>query len=147
VYLLIDTQIGGIDMPDKQKILVVDDNALLRTSLVPQLSGQGYDVRQASSGNDAIPMLHGGAYDLILLDLKMPYIDGFEVLKFVKGTFPNIKVVVVTAYADLTNVQKCRKLGADDVIGKPYNLEYLFKTIERVLKRKVGKEPLPSVTP
>jgi CheY-like chemotaxis protein len=134
-------------MAEKQRILVVEDDSPLREMLVQLLTTHGYEVREASSGNDAIPMLHGAEYKLIVLDLKMLYIDGFDVLKFVKSTFPETKVVVLTAYADLTNVQKCRKLGADDVIGKPYNLEYLFKTIERVLKKKTGNEIRPLVTP
>ena len=122
-------------MAEGKRILVVEDDNLLRMSLVQQLAGQGYDVLEASNGNEAIPMLHGAEYTLIVLDLKMPYIDGFEVLKFVKGTFPKTKVIVLTAYADLTNIEKCKALGADDVIGKPYDLEHLFNTIDTLLKQ------------
>ena len=124
-----------MDMSDKHRILVIEDENLLRNSLAQQLTEQGYDVREASSGDDAISMLQGAEYKLIVLDLKMPYIDGFEVLKFVKGTFPKTKVVVLTAYADLTNTQKCKGLGADEVLGKPYDIEYLLNTIDIVLKK------------
>jgi CheY-like chemotaxis protein len=122
-------------MADKQRVLVVEDDAQLRQTLASQLITEGYDVREASSGNEAIPMIHGAEYQLIILDLRMPYIDGFEVLKFIKATFPRTRVIVLTAYADLMNFRKCKELGADEVIGKPYDLEYLFETIKTILKQ------------
>ena len=122
-------------MADRSKILVVDDNALLRNSLSQQLGAAGYEVNQAACGSEALSMIKGGSYRLILLDLRMPYVDGFEVLTIVKDTLPNTRVIVVTAYNDLTTVQKCRKLGADEIIGKPFNIEYLFHTIELMLKK------------
>jgi len=113
-------------MAEKTRILVVEDDDQQRESMVENLTNAGYDVRDAASGNDAIPLLYGSSFNLVLLDLKMPYIDGFEVLKFVKGTFPRTKVIIITAYGDLTNIEKCKKLGADDVVEKPYNFEYLM---------------------
>jgi CheY-like chemotaxis protein len=122
-------------MADKTRILIVEDDVQLRETLASQLSDEGYDVREASSGDDAIPMAYGVEFNLILVDLKMPYIDGFDVLKFIKSTFPKTKVIVLTAYADLTNIQKCKSLGADEVIAKPYNIEYLFSVIQNVIHR------------
>ncbi len=113
-------------MVEKARILVVEDDEQQRESMVENLTNLGYDVREASSGNDAIPLLYGTSFNLVLLDLKMPYIDGLEVLKFVKGTFPKTKVIIITAYGDLTNIERCKKLGADDVVEKPYNFEYLM---------------------
>ena len=121
-------------MAEKARILVVEDDENLRESLVAQLMDIGYDVRQASSGDEAIPLAHGTRFDLIILDLKMPYVDGFEVLKFIKGTFPQTKVIVLTGYADLRNIEKCKNLGADEVIEKPYNLEYLLTIIGTYIK-------------
>jgi CheY-like chemotaxis protein len=121
-------------MTDKIKILIVDDNALLRATLTSELSANGYDVREASAGDTAIPMIYGTEFKFILLDLKMPYIDGFEVLKFIKGTFPKTIVIVLTAYADLANHQKCKNLGADEVVNKPYNISFLLSVIQRVTK-------------
>jgi CheY-like chemotaxis protein len=123
-----------MQMAEVNRILVVEDDEQLRATLTSQLSAQGYDVREASSGNVAIPMIYGAEYKLIVLDLRMSYLDGFEVLKFVKGTFPKIKVIILTAYADLTNFEKCKSLGADEVIGKPYEFEHLFDTIDKLLK-------------
>jgi CheY-like chemotaxis protein len=122
-------------MAEKARILVAEDDDLQRETLVALLSDEGYDVREASSGNDAIPLIYGVEFNLVILDLKMPYIDGFEVLKFIKGTFQKTKVIVLTAYGDLINIEKCRKLGADEVIGKPFNLGDLFTTIREVMKK------------
>jgi len=122
-------------MAEKARILVAEDDDLQRETLVAILSDEGYDVREASSGNDAIPLIYGVEFDLVILDLKMPYIDGFEVLKFIKGTFQKTKVIVLTAYGDLINIEKCKKLGADEVIGKPFNLGDLFTTIRDVMKK------------
>jgi DNA-binding response OmpR family regulator len=122
-------------MAENNRILIVEDDDQLRETLAVELADQGYDVRTASSGNEAIPITYGVELAVIILDLKMPYIDGFEVLKFVKGTFPLTKVVILTAYADLLNIEKCKKLGADEVIGKPYDLGHLFDTIHGMVKQ------------
>lgn len=121
-------------MNDKTQLLIVEDDEQIRESLVGHLSGEGYEVTQATSGNEAIPLAYGKEFNIVLLDLRMKYIDGFEVLKFMKCTFPKTKVIILTAYADLTNIEKCKTLGADEVIGKPFNLEYLFTMIDTTLK-------------
>ena len=121
-------------MASKLQVLVTEDDLQLRETLAQHLTEEGYDVFTAADGNEAIPMLHGRQFHLVILDLSMPYIDGFQVLQFIKATFPTTKVVVVTAYADLKNIKKSRELGADEVIGKPYNLAHLFEVIEKLLK-------------
>lgn len=117
-------------MADKQQILIVEDDNQIRESLSHHIANMGYAVRTATNGNEAIPCIQGKAYDAIILDLKMPYIDGFGVLQFVKSTFPQTKVIILTAYDGLKNTEKCRELGADEIIGKPYDLEYLFFRIK-----------------
>ena len=122
-------------MSDKLRILVAEDDKELRETLFTHLCDEGYDVTTAASGNEAIPLIYGKEFNVVVLDLKMPYIDGFEVLKFIKSTFPETKVLVLTAYADLGNIDECKKLGADEVFAKPYNLSDLFYAIENVMKR------------
>ncbi|MBI1805370.1 MAG: response regulator [Ignavibacteriae bacterium] len=122
-------------MSEKVRILVAEDDTQLRESLDHHLSEQGYDVTSASDGNEAIPLIHGREFHLVILDLKMPYIDGFEILKFIKSTFPNTKVIVLTAYADLMTTERCKSLNADEVIGKPYNVQDLFDVIEGMMKK------------
>ncbi len=120
-------------MADKSKILVVDDEESLRTVLSGELTGEGYDVRTASDGDEAIAELKKDSFDLLLLDIKMPRVDGFEVLKFVKEKNPDTKVVMLTAFADLKNPIEAKKLGAEDFVSKPYDLVDLLTTLERVL--------------
>jgi len=121
-------------MTDKIQILVVEDEDQIRESLIIHLSGEGYEASGAANGNEAIPLIHGKEFHIIVLDLKMPYIDGLDVLKFIKSTFPQTKVIILTAYADMKTTTKCRELGADEVIGKPYDLEFLMATIERMIR-------------
>lgn len=121
-------------MEAKDKILIVEDEDQLRKILSRQLSENGYEVREASSGNEAIPLTYGVGFNLVVLDLKMEYIDGFEYLKFVKGSFPGTKVIVLTAYGDLMNYKRCKEMGADEFISKPYDCNYLFYMIELLLR-------------
>jgi DNA-binding NtrC family response regulator len=120
-------------MADKSRILVVDDEEALRTVLGSELSGEGYEVDTASDGDEAISMVQNKKFDLLLLDIRMPKLDGFEVLKFVKKNFPAIKVIMLTGFADLKNAIESKKLGAEDFVSKPYDLVDLLTTIERVL--------------
>jgi DNA-binding NtrC family response regulator len=120
-------------MMNQRSILVVDDEEALRTVLSSELASEGYLVDTASDGDEAITTLTGKKYDLVLLDIKMPRVDGFEVLKFIKKTAPAIKVIMLTAFADLKNAIESKKLGAEDFISKPYDLVDLLTTIERVL--------------
>lgn len=120
-------------MSAKNRILVVDDEDALRTVLSSELEGEGYHVRSAADGQEAINILGNQEFDLILLDIKMPNVDGFEVLKFVKDRQPKTKVVMLTGFADLKNAIESKKLGAEDFVSKPYDLVDLLTTVERVL--------------
>ncbi len=120
-------------MPAKNRILVVDDEEALRVVLSGELEGEGYQVSSAIDGQQAINVLTTHEFDLILLDIKMPNVDGFEVLKFVKERWPKTKVVMLTGFADLKNAIESKKLGAEDFVSKPYDLVDLLTTVERVL--------------
>jgi DNA-binding NtrC family response regulator len=120
-------------MANKNRILVVDDEAALRTVLSSELHTEGYMVSTASDGDEAIDLLQSHSFDLILLDIKMPRVDGFQVLRYVKEKLPHIKVIMLTGFADLKNAIESKKLGAEDFISKPYDLVDLLATIERVL--------------
>jgi DNA-binding NtrC family response regulator len=97
------------------------------------LEGEGYKVSSAGDGAEAINVLKSDSFDLILLDIKMPNVDGFEVLKFVKESQPATKVIMLTGFADLKNAIESKKLGAEDFVSKPYDLVDLLTTVERVL--------------
>ena len=114
-------------------ILVVDDEDALRTVLSSELQSEGYSVVSASDGDEAISVLQQKSFDLVLLDIKMPRVDGFEVLRFLKERYPKTKVIMLTGFADLKNAIESKKLGAEDFVSKPYDLVDLLTTIERVL--------------
>ncbi len=120
-------------MPAKNRILVVDDEEALRIVLSAELDGEGYQVSSAGDGQEAINILGTKEFDLILLDIKMPNVDGFEVLKYAKEHCPKTKVVMLTGFADLKNAIESKKLGAEDFVSKPYDLVDLLTTVERVL--------------
>jgi DNA-binding NtrC family response regulator len=120
-------------MAKKRSILVVDDEDSLRTVLSSELINEGYEVRTASDGDVAIQEMGKASFDLVLLDIKMPRMNGFEVLKHIKENFGKTKVVMLTGFADLKNAIESKKLGADDFVSKPYDLVDLLTTIERVL--------------
>jgi DNA-binding NtrC family response regulator len=120
-------------MAKKSSILVVDDEDALRTVLGGELASEGYEVRTAADGDEAITELDKAPFDLVLLDIKMPRLNGFEVLKFIKEKHEKTKVVMLTGFADLKNAIESKKLGADDFVSKPYDLVDLLTTIERVL--------------
>lgn len=120
-------------MADNNSILVVDDEDALRTVLSTELASAGYKVGTATDGDEAISEVQNKKFDLILLDIKMQRVDGFEVLKFVKKNYPATKVIMLTGFADLKNAIESKKLGAEDFVSKPYDLVDLLTTIERVL--------------
>ncbi len=122
-------------MPAKGKILVVDDEEALRTVLSSELLAEGYGVETAVDGEDAVNILNEQDFDLILLDIKMKRVDGFEVLRHVKRIRPVTKVIMLTGFADLKNAIESKRLGAEDFVSKPYDLVDLLTTVERVLAK------------
>jgi CheY-like chemotaxis protein len=122
-------------MEKKVSILVAEDNEQLGKILVQVLNDQQYDATLALDGQLALFQLIDKKFDIIILDLKMPKVSGYAILKYVKTTIPATKVIVLTAYASLSNIEECTKLGADYVIPKPYDQEVLFQAIELLLKK------------
>lgn len=120
-------------MAEKRKILVVDDEDALRTVLSAELNSEGYDVGTAADGMEALTELRKSPYDLVLLDIKMPNMNGFEVLKVIKEQYAGTKVIMLTGFADLKNAIESKKLGAEDFVSKPYDLVDLLTTIDRVM--------------
>lgn len=120
-------------MSEKNRLLVVDDEESLRTVLSSELVSEGFKVQNAGDGDEAIAILDKEEFDLVLLDIKMPRVNGFDVLKHVKEKHPGTKVVMLTGFADLKNAIESKKLGAEDFVSKPYDLVDLLTTIERVL--------------
>ncbi len=116
----------------KFHILVVDDELIVRNSLKDWLEDEGYDVNIAASGQEALDLLKNGEYHLMLLDIKMPGMDGVEVLKKAKEAAPDLSVVMMTAYATVETAVEAMKEGAIDYLMKPFDLEVLIPMVTRV---------------
>jgi len=118
----------------KHKILVVDDEHLIRWSLEQNLKKQGYEVMTAGSGEDALRLLREDTPDLMLLDIQLPGINGMEVLEKVKEMDEEIIVIMVTALGVLETAVKAMRIGAYDYINKPFNLDELAIVIRKALE-------------
>ena len=120
----------------KPSLLIVDDDEIMRETLSDVLKKRGYDVISVGSGNGALSMIKKNLIDLILLDMKLPDVDGLEVLKKIKEFDTEILVIMMTAYSDVQTAVSSMKSGAYDYINKPFELEELRLLIEKGLETK-----------
>jgi two-component system, NtrC family, response regulator AtoC len=118
----------------KHKILVIDDEHLIRWSLEQSLRKQGNEVQTAASGEEGLRMVREDSPDLVLLDVQLPGIDGIEVLKKIKEFDEEIIVIMLTALGVLETAVKAMRLGAYDYINKPFNLDELAIVIRKALE-------------
>lgn len=119
-------------------VLVVDDNRLNRLKLQASLQAQGYQVTLADSGESALTQLREHPFDLVLLDIVMPGMDGYTVLETMKGesALQNIPVIVVSALDELDSAVRCIEMGAEDYLTKPFNAVFLKARLDSSLRRK-----------
>ncbi|HET57309.1 MAG TPA: sigma-54-dependent Fis family transcriptional regulator [Deltaproteobacteria bacterium] len=117
----------------KPRILVVDDNAINRENLLEMLSSDAGRVDVAGDGEEALRVFSDGMYDLVITDLKMPRLDGMELLKRLKEQDSGIVVIVVTGYASVSSAVEAMKLGAYDYITKPLKPDRVHLSVERAL--------------
>ncbi len=118
-------------------ILIVDDNPTNRDLLSRQVKAQGYQVATASDGKQAIEIIQTGAYDLILLDIIMPEINGYEVLKWIRaGSWRHIPTIMISAVDQIDSVVKCIEMGAADYLTKPFNSILLKARLGACLEQK-----------
>ena len=120
------------------RILVVEDDADLAVGLRNNLEIEGYDVRVATDGEAALAVAAGWKPALVVLDLMIPRIDGFGVLRALRARDPELAVLILTARGGETDKVFGLKLGADDYVTKPFGLLELLARIESVLRRRVG---------
>jgi len=113
----------------KGKILIVDDDPAVSNFLERFLTKKSYQVSTAKNGAEAIEITKKESPQLILLDIRLPEINGIEVLKEIKKINPAIGVIMITAVQEEEIAQEAMKLGADDYICKPFDLEYLENSI------------------
>jgi len=122
-------------MVESSKILVVDDEAPIREMIRKGLSQMGgINVEVAQSGLEAIDKIEKEVFDLVLTDLKMPGMDGIELLKTIKGTRPEVMVILMTAYGSIETAVEAMRIGANDFITKPIDLNELLIHISKAQK-------------
>jgi phosphoserine phosphatase RsbU/P len=123
---------------DSGRILVVDDNEMNRNMLSRRLIRRGYDVATADDGRQALGMMEEKDFDLVLLDVMMPEMNGYEVLEHLKAhdTWRHVPVVMVSALDEMDSVVRCIKLGAADYLPKPFNVTLLTARVEACLSMK-----------
>ncbi len=117
----------------KPSILIVDDEKLLLHSLKTALSRGGYQTLTAASGEEALESFRGNNPDIILLDVKLPDMDGMQVLKKIKAVDGNVPVIIMTAFSGIKGAVEAIKLGAHDYIAKPFDIEELKFVLARSL--------------
>ncbi len=115
-------------------ILLIDDDRDFRNTLKEILEGEGLLTEEAVSGQEGLERCRAKRYDIILLDLVMPGMDGLETLREIKQAVPNAKVILITAFATIDSAVNAMKLGATDYMSKSFNVMDFVMTIRRILE-------------
>jgi two-component system response regulator (stage 0 sporulation protein F) len=113
-----------------RKVLVVDDQMGIRILLGEVLQSAGYDTLDAPNGATAIELVGQEQPDVILLDMKMPGMDGLQTLKAIRGSESTAKIIMMTAYGELDLIQEAMAYGANSFLTKPFDIEAIREAIE-----------------
>ncbi|MBN2799558.1 MAG: sigma-54-dependent Fis family transcriptional regulator [Deltaproteobacteria bacterium] len=137
-----------------KRVLIVDDEPSIRKVLAAHLRKLGHEVETAEDGEGAVSALEAAPFHLVVTDLKMPGMDGMEVLAWVRRNLPELPVILITAHGTVDNAVEALKLGAFDYITKPFEQDELYGTIGKALATQArnaahlsggGRDPLPIV--
>lgn len=115
-----------------RSVLIIDDEPLMRVSMLDALAAEGYEVQEASNGDEGIKKTRASRYDVVITDLKMPGSNGLQVVQVCKECSPETEVVVITAHGSVDTAVQAMKLGAHDYLTKPFSMDELLLTVERV---------------
>ena len=121
-------------MKSRSHIMVVDDEEVMLTLLDRILKHEGYEVTTASDGNSALVLMKKRRPDLVILDIMMPGLDGFQVLDLIRRRY-DVPVIMLTARHEVTNLHDALALGADDYVRKPFSRLELMARIKAKLRR------------
>lgn len=139
--------IDGEDLSlSKPRVLVVDDDSSLREFLEIFLAKEGYKVASAASGKEAVKNVKNGGFSLVITDVRMPGMDGVELLKGIKAIDPGLPVVLITAFASLDAAVVAMKEGAWDYLTKPFRIEELRNVIENAISSRQDQSFKPMET-
>ncbi len=118
------------------RILLVEDEKSLAAGLEYNLQEEGYVVTRAEDGKKALDLIASREFDLIILDIMLPYHDGFEIAQEIRKDSPQMPILMLTARTDIKDRIKGLELGADDYVTKPFHLDELLLRLKRMLERK-----------
>lgn len=121
-----------------KKILIVDDEKNIRLGLTKCLQKEGYDIEEAEDGKDALELISKRKYNLILMDVQMPKMTGFDVLKKIREKGIATRVVMMTAFGTVDMAVDSMKLGAVDFLSKPCTLEKVRETVKDILEKDMN---------
>lgn len=127
-------------MSDKIKMLIVDDEVKFLESIAKRLELRGLDVTTAANGEQALEKTRTERFDLALLDLKMPGIDGRQLLEMLKKEHKFLEVIILTGHGSVDSAVECTKLGAFDYLPKPYELDSLIETLNKAYQARLKKK-------
>jgi two-component system, response regulator, stage 0 sporulation protein F len=116
-----------------EKILIVDDQYGIRILLNEVFQKEGYQTFQAANGVQALEIVEKHSPDIVLLDMKIPGMDGIEILKRMKAIDPDIRVIIMTAYGELDMIQKAKDLGAITHFAKPFDIDEIRDAVKKYL--------------
>ena len=119
----------------KIRLLVVEDEAAIRTGLIDVFVFHGYQVDSAADGNEGLEKALSGQFDLILLDLMLPGLDGFEICNAIRQVDRDLPIIMLTAKVSDDDIIRGLELGADDYVGKPFSVAQLVLRVKAVLRR------------
>ncbi|MBS4212568.1 MULTISPECIES: response regulator [Neobacillus] len=122
----------------KEKILIVDDQFGIRILLNEVFQKEGYQTFQAANGVQALEIVKTHDPDLVLLDMKIPGMDGIEILKRMKVLDPDIRVIIMTAYGELDMIQEAKDLGAITHFAKPFDIDDIRAAVRKHIPQKTN---------
>jgi len=122
-------------MTEQHTILVADDEEAIRAGISRVLKSEGHQVLTAADGREALALMGSDSVEVVLCDLKMPVMGAFEVLEEAGRSYPEVPVIVITAFGTVTHAVECMKKGAYDFITKPYMIDHLVLVVNRALEK------------
>lgn len=115
------------------RVLIADDEEAICTRLQEELTSEGYTVSSAKDGKEALELSRKTPFDLAIIDIVMPEMDGIAVLKFIKQESPKTKVIMLTGYPNVYHAIESKKHGAEEFMGKPFSLDELKQMVKYLL--------------
>ena len=124
----------------KIRLLIVDDEVHFLDAIAERLTMRGLEVNKAASGEEALDLARTGRFDLALVDLKMPGIDGMQLLRILKQEHKFLEVIILTGHGALESAVEATKLGAYGYLPKPYEIEKLLETLRKAYETRMRKK-------